>query len=254
MVEDMSHMSGKSLKERAKQLRVRPGSRHEPLRTLVLESFFDSPVSSGEVVLRIKERFGKAWQTIYVQTYMKKFMEAGIIHAVKPYGHAGNYWVLASVSREQAVARIGKELRLTEIERDLFSNGLLRKMEKDFRQELKELKPNFGSNGNCTAFLLRKTLEKLIIIVLSKNGRGTLLQDKARPGGWAGLKTLIEVAAREKVNGVPFLTAKTADEIKGVKFLGDTAAHNPLVGVDSRTILPQMPFVITAYEELAKRL
>jgi hypothetical protein len=65
---------------------------------------------------------------------------------------------------------------------------------------------------------------------------------------------MIEVAAREKVDGVPFLIPKTANEIKGLKFLGDTAAHNPLVGVDITSILPQMPYMITAYEELAKRL
>jgi len=65
---------------------------------------------------------------------------------------------------------------------------------------------------------------------------------------------MVEIAAREKINGLPFLTPKTANEIKGIKFLGDTAAHNPLVGVDVRTILPQMPYIITAYNELAKRL
>ncbi len=89
---------------------------------------------------------------------------------------------------------------------------------------------------------------------MSKHGKGNLLEDKARPGGWVGLKDMIETAAREKLNGVPFLVSKTASEIKGIKFLGDTAAHNPLVGVANSTILPQMPYIITAYEELAQRL
>jgi hypothetical protein len=65
---------------------------------------------------------------------------------------------------------------------------------------------------------------------------------------------MIEIASREKLNGIPMLIPKTAREIKGIKFLGDTAAHNPLVDVDVNTILPQMPFIITAYEELAKRM
>jgi hypothetical protein len=69
-----------------------------------------------------------------------------------------------------------------------------------------------------------------------------------------GLKDIIEIAAKEKINGIPFLIPKTANEIKGLKFLGDTAAHNPLVSVDMQTILPQMPYIITAYEELAKHL
>ena len=65
---------------------------------------------------------------------------------------------------------------------------------------------------------------------------------------------MIEIAAKEKISGIAFLVPKTAAEIKGLKFLGDTAAHNPLVGVDMASIVPQMPFVITAYKELAKRL
>jgi hypothetical protein len=65
---------------------------------------------------------------------------------------------------------------------------------------------------------------------------------------------MIDVAVQEKLNGVPFLLSKTAKEIKGVKFLGDAAAHNPLATVDIKTIVPQMPYIITAYDELAKRL
>jgi len=247
-------MSGKSLKEKARGLTIAPQTRYALLQKLVLEGEFDSPVSSDEVVLRIKERFGKRWKTSYVQTYMQKFMNAEIIHAIKPAGHRGNYWVLATVKKEQALRLIGKKRKVQEIEEELFSTKLTRRLKNDFGRELEELHDNFGKNGNCTAFLLRKILEKLIIIVFSKNGKGKLLDDKTRPGGLAGLKYMIETAAREKLHGVPFLIPKTASEIKGIKFLGDTAAHNPLVGVDVNTILPQMPFIITAYEELAKRL
>jgi hypothetical protein len=102
--------------------------------------------------------------------------------------------------------------------------------------------------------LLRSTAVRRKWLQFCRCWKGSLLEDKARPSGWVGLKNMIEIAAREKLNGVPFLIPKTADEIKGIKFLGDTAAHNPLIGVDKRTVLPQMPFIITAYEELAKRL
>jgi hypothetical protein len=247
-------MSGNSPKQKARTLVVAPSSRYALLQKLILEGFFDAPVSSGAVVLKVKERFGKSWKTLFVQTYMQRFMQTDIIHAVKPTSHKGNYWVLTSMSREQALRMIGKKRKVLDIEEELFSDKLQKRMRKNFDQELEELRSNFGANGNCTAFLLRKILEKLIIIVISKCGKGPLLEDKSRPGGWVGLRSMIEIAAREKLNGVPFLIPKTADEIKGVKFLGDTAAHNPLIGVDSRTILPQMPFIITAYEELAKRL
>lgn len=247
-------MSGKSLKEKARSLTIDPQSRYALLQKLILDGFFDSPVSSEQVVLRIREKSGKRWKTSYVQTYMQKFMKTDIIQAVKPAGHKGNYWVLASVKRDQALRIIGKKGKVREIEEELFSQNLVKRLKKNFSRELEELHDNFGKNGNCTAFLLRKILEKLIIVVFAKNGRENLLEDKSRPGGWTGLKDMIEIAAREKLHSVPFLVPKTANEIKGIKFLGDTAAHNPLVGVEMSTILPQMPYIITAYEELAKRL
>ena len=247
-------MSGKSLKEKARGLSVAPKTGYALLQRLILDGFFDRPVSSKDLVLRIKEKFGKRWETSRVQTYMTKFMAADIIHAVKPRGENQNVWILTSVSRDQALDMIGKTRKVREIEDQLFSDSLLKRLKRDFGQELDELHGNFGKNGSCTAFLLRKILEKLIIVVFAKNGREKLLEDKNRPGGWTGLKDMIEIAAREKLHGVPFLVPKTANEIKGIKFLGDTAAHNPLVGVETSTILPQMPYIITAYEELAKRL
>ena len=47
---------------------------------------------------------------------------------------------------------------------------------------------------------------------------------------------------------------KTVSKLQGIKFLGDTSAHNPLTNVKMETILPQMPFIITAYEELSNYL
>ena len=247
-------MFGKALKEKANALLVAPKSGYALLQKLVVEGFLDQPVSSEQVVLRIKERFGKRWKTSQVQTYMRKFMTAEIVHAVKPHGSNHNFWVLSIVSREQALGLIGKTRRVREVEAQLFSDELMKRLKEDFERELDELHNNFGRNGNCTAFLLRKILEKLIIIVLGKNNKQHLLEDTNRPGGWKGLKGMIEIAAKEKVNGIPFLTPKTASEIRGIKFLGDVAAHNPLARVDNNTILPQMPYIITAYEELAKRL
>jgi len=247
-------MSGKALRERAKALSFSPKSGYAALQRLVVDGFFDRPVSSEEVVRRIREKCGETWKTNHVQTYMKKFMSTDIIHAVKPHGQNHNFWVLASVAREQALRELRKTRKVREIEGELFSVDLTRKLNGKFHHELEELHDNFGRNGNCTAFLLRKMLEKLILIVFGKNDRQHLLEDKGRPGGWKGLKDMIEIATREKMHGIPFLTAKTANEIKGIKFLGDVAAHNPLVGVDNKTILPQMPYVITAYEELAERL
>jgi hypothetical protein len=131
---------------------------------------------------------------------------------------------------------------------------LLRKLGSPFSVDLAELHANFGKHGNATAFLLRKILEKLLLIVFGKLGRAPAIEDQRRPGGWRGLQEIVHIAAREKVGGLPILLPKTANEIQGIKILGDAAAHNPLVNVSTTTILPQMPFLITAFEELARHL
>jgi hypothetical protein len=185
---------------------------------------------------------------------MRKFIDAGIVHAVKPDGQKINYWILTSVSRDNALKLLVKGQKIRDVEENLFSPDLVKKLEKSFAQELRELHENFGINGDCTAFLLRKILEKLLIIVFTSKGREEALEDKKSAGRWIGLEKMIDVASAEKIDGVPILMSKTAREIKGIKFLGDTAAHNPLVNVDMSTILPQLPYIIVAYNELAKRL
>jgi hypothetical protein len=247
-------MSGDDPKEVASGMSLDPSGIYEMIRKLLLDGLLDVPVSAGVIVDRIRERFGKRLKSAHIQTYMRKFMQAGVVHAVRPESSQANYYVLASVPRHAALAMIGKERRVLEVEQRLFSDNLTRKLDKNFAVELSELHDNFGKHGNATAFLLRKILEKLLIIVFGKLGKDAQIVDNARPGGWKGLQEIIEIAAREKVDGLPLLLPKTANAIKGIKFLGDAAAHNPLVSVDTTTIVPQMPFIITAYGELAERL
>lgn len=137
---------------------------------------------------------------------------------------------------------------------DLFSNELLKKLQKNFKIELEDLKYNFGKSGNCTAFLLRKILEKLIYITFAKYKLVSKLEDKSQTGRLVGLESMINISSTQKIKNIPFLTPKTAQEIKGIKFLGDVSAHNPLIDVDMKTIIPQMPYLITAYKELAEKL
>lgn len=247
-------MSGKSTTATSSDFTPAPKGFPAYIQRLVTQGAFDNPISSRDVVRNIKENVGKRLKVNHVQTYMKKFLEAGIIRAVKPHGTKHNFWVVASVSRNDALKQIGKTAKVIEIEHELFSKDLLTKLDKDFARELEELRGNFGKYGNATSFLLRKLLEKLIIKAFLKQQKGHLLEEKGRPGGWRGLKDMIEIASQEKNRGVPFLQNRTANEIKGIKFLGDTAAHNPMVSVDMTSIIPQMPFIITAYEELAESL
>lgn len=243
-------MSGSKLKAQAKLLKVAAGGHHATIVKLISGGHFDKPISSEQVSDLVRGKSGKRLRSNHVQTYMTKFLTADIVHAIKPPKSKQNYWVLASVSRQNALQMIGKGPTT-----ELFSAKLKAKMKKNFSTEIEELEDNFANrNGNSTAFLLRKILEKLLIIVFAKNNKETLLEDKARPGGWKGLQEMIDIASREKHGGIFYLTGKTATETKGMKFLGDVAAHNPKVSVSITTIAPQMPFIITAYEELATQL
>lgn len=135
---------------------------------------------------------------------------------------------------------------------DIFPDELVNVLNKDFEIEFDNLKLNYGKSGTCTAFLLRKMLEKLIFLAFSKNGLDHELKDVN--GNFVGLKTMLNLAVVHKVHGKPFLMQRTLDKIEGIKFLGDTAAHNPLVNVSMKTIQPEMPYIITAYSELAMKL
>jgi hypothetical protein len=138
------------------------------------------------------------------------------------------------------------------LDEDLFPERLVQSLGKDFVTEISDLNLNFGKSGTCTAFLLRKTLEKLIFLAFAKNNLANQLRNAQ--GDFVGLKAMLNLATTNKIQGKPFLMPKTAKEIEGIKFLGDTSAHNPLTNVEMKTIIPQMPFIITAYEELSKRL
>ena len=152
----------------------------------------------------------------------------------------------------QTKPAISKEV--DKIENELFDEKLLKKLGKSFEIEIVDLQHNFGKSGNCTAFTLRKILEKLIYITFAKSGLVSKLEDASTPGRLVGLEAMINTATREKVKGIPFLTSHTAQEVRGIKFLGDASAHNPLTEVDMKTIIPQMPYIITAYKELARLL
>jgi len=133
----------------------------------------------------------------------------------------------------------------------LFSDKLTKKISKDFEVELKDLQLVFGRSGTCTAFLLRKILEKMLFLTFAKNNK---IQKIQKDGEIIGLKNMIKEATKNKISGIFILTPKTGKNINGIKFLGDSAAHNPIVNVEMETIIPQMPFIITAYEELANKL
>lgn len=63
---------------------------------------------------------------------------------------------------------------------DLLPDELTNDLDKDFETEIQDLRMNYGQSGTCTAFLLRKILEKLIFLTFAKNGLGSQLEDKRK--------------------------------------------------------------------------
>ncbi len=211
----------------------------DAISTLWQEGFFVRAKSFSDIVAAITKR-GSNFET---DSLRKSLQRAKFITSQK--NKTGTIYI----QRHPFVSQ-----EVDEIQEDLFDQKLIKKLGNGFDQEIADLHLNFGKSGNCTAFILRKILEKLIYRAFAKNKLETKLNDKTVPDRLVGLKTMINIAAKEKIGGTPFLTSSTAKEIGGVKFLGDTSAHNPLVNVDMKTIIPQMPYIITAYKELAEKL
>jgi hypothetical protein len=136
----------------------------------------------------------------------------------------------------------------------VFSQDLEIKLKHDFETEISDLKLVYGRSGNCTAFILRKMLEKLLFLCFVRNDLSSKIEDTKNSNQYINLSTMINLASTEKIKNLPILTSKTAKQISGIKFLGDTSAHNYCINVNMQEIVPQMPFIISAFKELSVNL
>lgn len=213
---------------------------------------------SNGIKILWQEGFFKSWQTM--ASVSQNFEERGNHFSSTEIGMAlfrgrkfltrrGKRGDYQYIQKKDAVSG-----EIEKIENTLFAEDLVKKLGNDFKSEFEDLKLNFGRSGNCSAFLLRKFLEKLIYIAFAHNNLATKLEDKSQTGRLLGLEAMISIASVEKIKGIPFLLPRTAQQIRGIKFLGDTSAHNPLANVDMETIIPQMPFIMIAYRELAQKI
>ena len=210
------------------------------IEALWKDGFFKTGQSLSNVSRRITEKWGHNFPMPDISNALTR------ASFIRRFGKRRSFLYI------QKISPVSK--RIENIEEQLFSDELVSKLGDTFKYEMSDLRHNFGVSGSCSAFILRKILEKLIYVVFAKNGLDKKIKDKNNPDRLLGLEATIDIVSKEKINGIPFLLPKTAEKIKGIKFLGDTSAHNPLVSVDMETIIPQMPYIITAYKELAERL
>lgn len=208
------------------------------LENLWTTGFFRTEKNLSDIAKEINSRWGHNFSSIEICKALKK------AKFLRCLGKRGAFRYIQKTNSDSK--------NIQNIEGDLFSKEFLNKLGTAFDTEIKDLHLNFNNSGTCTAFLLRKILEKLIYITFAKNSLSEKLEDTNGRG--IGLEAMVNIACVEKIAGVPFLVPKTGEKIKGIKFLGDVSAHNPLTNVDMETITPQMPYIITAYKELAEKL
>jgi len=208
------------------------------IKSLWNRGFFKDGRTLNEVSAEIISQFGNNFSPVEISKALGK---APFLRCT---GKRGSFRYI------QKTSPVNKNLE--SIEENLFSKELLKKLGSPFESEINDLQWNFNHSGTCTAFLLRKILEKLIFKTFAKNNLSQKLEDSNGRG--IGLEAMVNIACAEKVGGASFLIPKTGEKIKGIKFLGDVSAHNPLTNVDMETIIPQMPYIITAYKELVEKL
>lgn len=92
-------MSEKRLKELAINLPLQRGGRHELIRKLIVDDFFDMPKTTNDVINEIRQNVGTRLKSNVIQTYMKKFMGEGIIRSFRDEPYHRNLWILASVDK-----------------------------------------------------------------------------------------------------------------------------------------------------------
>lgn len=231
-------------KKLLESMEFKEDSIYNAVRKLILDGeILNLPIYSDELAKRLSDTILKTVKTIWISTYMKPFVRAGIVKTTT-VGQK-RIWYGAWVET-------GKEVLSYEFP---FPKELEKKLGREFEIDLKDLRLVWNRSGTCMAFLLRRIIEKGIYFAFARQGMVEKLKDPSNNSKQIGLKKMIDIAAIEKTQrGTPFLTSKTASHIKKSKFLGDVAAHNFLADVYPKQVQLGINFVITALEELSRHV
>ena len=216
----------------------------ELIKMLYSESFFSEWKSMKEVKLELENK-GFNFSDALIGMSLKNSVKKNILSKRK------NSRKIEYSQRAPPEIKI-KEKKVTEIN-EILSEITKKKLGERFQQDIKELNISFNYDcGNSAAFLLRKILEKTIFHVFSTNNKISLLKDKQK--NFFGLEKMIEVCSREKIKGINILLPKTAKQLLGIKFLGDSAAHDYLANVELIDINPQLSYWVMAIKQLISHL
>lgn len=215
----------------------------ELIKTLYSEGYFSNWKNLKEVSIELEAQgFNFSNQLVslsLLQAVRKKILTRRKI---------ANKWEYSQRQPPESNLGGGKVLELNKILSEITS----KKLGDRFQQDIKELNVAFTYDcGNSAAFLLRKILEKAIFYVFSTNGKSSLLKTTSKT---LGLEAMINLCSTEKINGVHILLPKTSKELLGLKFLGDSAAHDYLANIEVSDINHQISYWIMAIKQLLSNL
>ena len=124
-----------------------------------------------------------------------------------------------------------------------------------FKREMEELEYVSINCPNCTAFLLRKILEKLLFITISKSDNQKNIENyKQKENRLPNLTELLNISKSAKINNVHIITPKNVEKLDGSKFLGDVSAHDYLTSVGFEDIKQEISIWRISIKELASNL
>jgi hypothetical protein len=126
---------------------------------------------------------------------------------------------------------------------------------KDFKKEMNELDYVSSTCPNCTAFLMRKILEKLLFIIISKsNKKNNIDKIKASEDRLSNLTELLNIAKLSEINNKHIIPPKNIEKLSGSKFLGDVSAHDYLTSISFEDIQNEISIWRISIKELSSNL
>lgn len=237
-------MKFSDIKKKLEKMKFKNDSIYNKIKGLIINGeILHQPIYSEELARKLTDATLKKIKSLVIATYMKPFIKADIVKT--EFVGKKRIWYGSWLKVDKKI--LSHEFPIPD--------ELIRKLGKRFEADIKDLQLVWNRSGNCTAFLLRRMIEKAIYFAFAKQGMIDKLKDPSNTSKLIGLEKMINIAEKENArDGIPFLTSKTAGHLKRSKFLGDTAAHNFLANIYPKQILIEINFIITALEELSSRL
>lgn len=151
-----------------------------------------------------------------------------------------------------------KEIRAASpqnLKKDSSFNEVKKVLGHTFKKETEELEIVMNSCSDCTAFVMRKILEKLLFIIISKSDKKQKLREiKNKEGKLPNLTQLLNIAKVAEINDLHIISPKSISNLQGIKFLGDTSAHDYLTNVGFEDIKQELAHWRIAVKQLASNL